>query len=126
MSDAQFLTEISHEVGLRLPDGTHVFAPDRHFHDHDLSTREGRAKLIEALSNSAVNLGEDPIELLERYHWLIRTNRTYTTYVQGVPEVLAIGAFDVIDGPPPFEYGSESVDAQLSVETSDLGAESHE
>lgn len=62
-------------IGLRLPDGTEIFPPEK-WHGRSLETAEDRKVIFDSLRISASNLGIPEQEMLERYHWLTRTRVT--------------------------------------------------
>lgn len=59
------------EVGLQLPDGTEVFAPET-FHGRPVDTNEGRQSILEALSTSEANLCYPSGQLVANYSWVVR------------------------------------------------------
>lgn len=115
MSEAEFTIEEEREIGLRLPNGTEVFAPNI-WHEHDPTTPEGRAAIVEALTNSAASLGMSASDLAGQYEWIIRINRRYITTVLGETENYPINRFPILES--PVEQNDEA--------PSDLVSEPHE
>lgn len=68
-------TTLNEVIGLRLPDGTEIFPPQT-WHGRGLTTAEDRKTVLDAIAQSAVNLGIQTHELLSQYGWLVRGYQT--------------------------------------------------
>ena len=111
-------TTLNEVIGLRLPDGTEVFPPDT-WHGRGLSTAEDRKVILDALVQSAENLGIGAEELLAQYSWLVRGYQTITLTVPLDTTEVALedAALTTPPPPPPAEVVTEAEEPILFSET---------
>lgn len=91
---------IGETIGLRLPDGTEIFPPDT-FHGRGLTTAEDRQVILNAIAQSADNLGMASHELLSRYTWLVRGHQVITLTIPMDTTEVALDDPSLTTPPPP-------------------------
>lgn len=120
-SEIEFESEIQHEIGLRLPDGTEIW-PGQDWHGRGVESFADRQIIVNALTHSADNLNISAEELLSKYQWAVRTITTYTTLVPGDVRLLPLDTPEVIQAPQDVVNGEspEPVDAEEVPEDPDI------